>query len=108
MPSSHPIRDALKLAKFKGKVTQLRPVTTKRDTNHSHEVAALPLFNSAFSYHISQNFRTRGHNTFDTFPNHKKPLTANQEKKKKSTAQLISAKSQATKCSHNCKQHLIC
>lgn len=83
MPSSHPIRDALKLEKFKGKVTQLRPVTSKRGTNHSHEVAALPLFNPAFSYHISQNFRTRGHNTFDTSPNHKKPLTANQGKKKK-------------------------
>lgn len=68
MPSSHPIRDALKLEKFKGKVTQLRPVTTKRGTNNSHEVAALPLFNPAFSYHISQNFRTWGHNTFDTFP----------------------------------------
>lgn len=45
MPSSYPIRDALKLEKFKGKVTQLRPGTSKRDTNHSHEVAALPLFN---------------------------------------------------------------
>lgn len=107
MPSSHPIRDALKLEKFKGKVTQLRPVTTKRGTNHSHEVAALPLFNSAFSYHISQNFRTRGHNTFDTFPKTQE-TTDCQPEKKKSVAQLISAKSQATKNSHNCKQHLIC
>lgn len=83
MPAYHPIRDALKLEKFKGRVTELRPVTTNRGTNHSHEVAALPLFNPAFSYLISQNFRTGGHNTFDTFPNHKKPLTANQKKKKK-------------------------
>lgn len=44
MPSSHPIRDTLKLEKFKGEVTQLRPVTSKRGTNHSHEVAVLPLF----------------------------------------------------------------
>lgn len=88
MPSSHPNRDALKLENFKGKVTQLRPVTTKRGTNHSHEVAALPLFNPAFSYHISQNFRTRGHNTIDTFPKSQKTTNCQQEKKKKKNLQL--------------------
>lgn len=81
MPSCYPIRNTLKKEKFKGEVTQLRSETLTEVTNHSHEVAALPLFNPAFFYHISQNSRTPGHNTFDTFPNHKKLLTANQGKK---------------------------
>lgn len=107
MPSSHPIRDALKLEKFKGKVAQLRPVTTKEaQITHMKWL----LFHSSIRLSLTTSARTselEGITPLTPFPKHKKPLTANQ-KKKKSVVQLISAKSQATKNSHNCKQHLIC
>ena len=107
MPSSHPIRDALKLEKFKGKVAQLRPVTTKEaQITHMKWL----LFHSSIRLSLTTSARTselEGITPLTPFPKHKKPLSANQ-KKKKSVVQLISAKSQATKNSHNCKQHLIC
>lgn len=82
MPSSHPIRDALKLEKFKGKVAQLRPVTTKEaQITHTKWL----LFHSSIRLSLTTSARTselEGITPLTPFPKHKKPLTANQKKKK--------------------------
>ena len=80
MPSSHPIRDALKLEKFKGKVAQLRPVTTKEaQITHMKWL----LFHSSIRLSLTTSARTsEGITPLTPFPKHKKPLTANQKKKK--------------------------
>ena len=106
MPSPHPIRDALKLEKFKGKGAQLRPVTTQEaQITHMKRL----LFHSSTRLSLTTSARAselESVTPLTPFPKHKKPLAANQ--KNKSVVQLISAKSQATKNSHNCKQHLVC
>ena len=82
MPSSHPIRDALKLEKFKGKVAQLRPVTTKEaQITHMKWL----LFHFSIRLSLTTSARTselEGITPLTPFPKHKKPLTANQKKKK--------------------------
>ena len=83
MPSSHPIRDALKLEKLKGKITQLRPVTTQEaQITHMKWL----LFHSSIRLSLTTSARTselEGITPLTPFPKHKKPLTANQKKKKK-------------------------